>query len=322
MPSHSLATREGISTNKTCLHCSTFALCKPKGDFKLSNIIKRRKTSDYAQIHNGALQELDDIRSIGLISHLMSLPDTWIISKMQLYKKFGRGPITNAIKELEAKKYWVTIQYREGKKTLYYYNVSDVAFDDSEVLNMIEEVNQGGRRITFISESFAHLVSIVENQQLKTESATFEDSSIVDFEQLTVNNSFSTVENRHLINKEVKTNKEKQNKDKQTLLINKEFLNPIKFKISLLDACNSYYSNFAPSRWSKKTWLTLIEKFVNEKMQDEAYISVPADKIQSYAYQSLKNMAYSHDFKNDKIERKIPFYDWLNADTEDDELPY
>jgi len=37
---------------------------------------------------------------------------------MQLYKKFGRGPITNAIVELEDKKYWVIIQYREGKKPL------------------------------------------------------------------------------------------------------------------------------------------------------------------------------------------------------------
>ena len=96
----------------------------------MNGIIKRRKTSDYAQIHNEALQQLVDIRSIGLISHLMSLPKSWIISKMQLYSKFGRGPITNAIKELESKKYWVTIQYRDGKKTLYYYNVSDVAFDE------------------------------------------------------------------------------------------------------------------------------------------------------------------------------------------------
>ena len=56
----------------------------------MSGIIKRRKTSDYAQIHNGALQNLEDIRSIGLISHLMSLPESWTISKMQLYKKFGQ----------------------------------------------------------------------------------------------------------------------------------------------------------------------------------------------------------------------------------------
>jgi hypothetical protein len=41
----------------------------------MNAIIKRRKTTDYAQIHNNALQQLEDIRSIGLIAHLMSLPE-------------------------------------------------------------------------------------------------------------------------------------------------------------------------------------------------------------------------------------------------------
>ncbi|WP_045518114.1 hypothetical protein [Neobacillus niacini] len=286
----------------------------------MNGIIKRRKTTDYAQIHNGALQQLEDVRSIGLIAHLMSLPDTWVISKMQLYSKFGRGPITNAIKELEAKKYWVTIQYRDGKKTLYYYNVSDVAFDDSEVLNMIAEVNQGGFKIIAISESFTHLISIGENQQFKkTDNPEIVVSSIVDFEQFKINCSNSTVENEHLLNKVLETNKEKQNKEKETFVnlqgIN-NFLNPIQFKISLIDACNSCYSEFAPSRWSKQQWLTLIETFVNEKIEDEAYIRVPADKIKSYAYASLKNIAHKVDLKNGKTHLsstgEIPYYDWLN----------
>ncbi|MCM3411888.1 hypothetical protein [Metabacillus litoralis] len=286
----------------------------------MSGIIKRRKTSDYAQIHNGALQQLEDIRSIGLISHLMSLPESWVISKMQLYSKFGRGPITNAIKELEAKKYWVTIQYRNGKKTLYYYNVSDVAFDDSEVLNMIEEVNQGGHKITSISESFTHLVSIGGNQQLKREDNSSVGSCVVDSEQLMVNNSLSTVENRHLLNKYRKTNKEKQNKDKETLLINKE-LTPTEFQTCLTDSCNDFYTEFAPTRWNKQQWNTLIESFVNETISEGRYIKVPADKIQGYAYQSLKNIAYKFDLKNGRIERKIPFYNWLENDT-DEEIPY
>ena len=250
----------------------------------------------------------------------MSLPESWTISKMQLYKKFGRGPTTNAIKELEAKKYWVTIQYRDGKKTLYYYNVSDIAFDDSEVLNMIQEVNQGGFKITAISESFAHLISIVENQQPTTEDNLSVHSSIVENEQLMVNNSPSTVENRHLINKHRQTNSNKQNKDKQTLLINKE-LTPIEFKVALLDACNSYYSEFSPSRWNKKAWITLVETFVNETISTERYINVPADKIQPYAYASLKNMAHKFDLKNNRVEHKLPFYNWLESDT-DDEMPY
>lgn len=286
----------------------------------MNGIIKRRKTSDYAQIHNGALQNLEDIRSIGLISHLMSLPEGWEIKKMQLYKKFGRGPITNAIAELEDKKYWVTVQYRDGKKTLYYYQVSDVAFTDSEVLNMIQEVNQSGFKITSVSESFAHLISIGGNQQLKTEDNLSDDSCIVENEQLMVNSSPSTVENRHLINTYIQTNSNKKNKDKQTLLINKE-LSPAKFKIALLDACNSHYSEFALNRWSKKQWLTLVEKFVNETIEEGRYKNIPQDKIQGYAYQSIKNMAYKFDLKNGRIERKFPLFNWLESDT-DEEMPY
>ncbi|WP_045522839.1 hypothetical protein [Neobacillus niacini] len=286
----------------------------------MNGIIKRRKTSDYAQIHNGVLQELEDIRSIGLISHLMSLPESWVISKMQLYSKFGRGPITNAIKELEAKKYWVTIKYREGKKTLYYYQVSDVAFDDSEVLTMIAEVNQGGFKIIALSESFTHLLSIGENRQLnETVNPKIVDSSIVEFEQLMVNSSPSTVENRHLLNKVLETNKEKQNKEKETFVnlqgIN-NFLNPIQFKIALIDACNSCYSEFAPNRWSKQAWLTLIETFVNEKLETEAYKRVPAHRIKSYARGAVRNMAHKVDLKNGKVEFSstgdLPYFDWLN----------
>ena len=99
------------------------------------------------------------------------------------------------------------------------------------------------------------------------------------------------------------------------MLINKE-LTPIEFKIALLDACNSYYSEFSPNRWSKQAWITLIETFVNETISTERYINVPADKIQGYAYASLKNMAYKFDLKNGRIEYssgdEIPFYDWLN----------
>lgn len=292
----------------------------------MSGIIKRRKTSDYAQIHNGALQQLEDIRSIGLISHLMSLPDTWEIKKMQLYKKFGRGPITNAIAELETKKYWVTIQYRDGKKTLYYYNVSDVAFTDYEVLNMIHEVKQGGFKITKISESFVHLLSISENQQWNNDHDISEDSCIVENEQRIVNNASSTIDNRQLLNKYKKTNSNKKNNVKQILLINKE-LTADEFQILLTNSCNKFYNVFAVGRWSKKQWNTLIVKFVTETIEEGRYRNVSIENIEGYAYVSIKSMAYKFDIKNgvkvlnDKINNKIeaPFYNWLEVDNEDEE---
>ncbi|UDY80728.1 dNA replication protein [Geobacillus phage GR1] len=165
----------------------------------MSNIIKRRKTVQYAQIHNSPLQTLEDIRSIGLIAHLMSLPETWEIRKMQLYSKFGRAAISHAIKELEEKKHWIDIKYRNGKKNEHVYYISDIPFKDEEVEELISEV-QIDFKIMEISEAFKHLLSIGENQQLK-ESRQINDFSIVENQQLNINSSFSTVENEHLLNK-------------------------------------------------------------------------------------------------------------------------
>ncbi|MCY8720683.1 MULTISPECIES: hypothetical protein [Bacillus] len=108
------------------------------------------------------------------------------------------------------------------------------------------------------------------------------------------------------------------------MLINKE-LTPTQFKIVLISACNDFYSEFAPTRWNKKQWITLIETFVNETISTGRYINVPADKIQAYAYASLKNMAYKFDLKNDRVnkEGKFPFFNWLEANSDsDDEMTY
>lgn len=284
----------------------------------MNGIIKRRKTADYAQIHNNALQELDDIRAVGLIAHLMSLPEDWVIRKMQLYNKFGRGPISNGIEELEAKKYWVDIKYRDGKKNFHYYNASDIPFNDDEVKEFIVEVISAGFKIMELSAPFIHLLSSVENQQLNRTRKTA-DSSIVDSEQLNVNNSNSNVENQQLLNIFIKTNNKQINNDKQTLLINKE-LTAGEFKICLIDSCNEFYTEFALNRWDKKQWHTLIETFAMETLQSGRYINVPTDKIKGYAYQSLKNMAHKFDLKYDKKEfdmvinnhRPVPFYNWID----------
>lgn len=95
----------------------------------MSNVIKRRHTNQYAQIHNNPLQnDLVDLRAIGLLSHLMSLPSDWVIYKTQLYKKFSRKNIDAAWKELASKNYIIGFNcYVNGKKQSY-YNVSDIPF--------------------------------------------------------------------------------------------------------------------------------------------------------------------------------------------------
>ncbi|EXJ17373.1 hypothetical protein Y693_28490 (plasmid) [Bacillus anthracis str. 95014] len=87
----------------------------------MNNVIKRRHTIQYAQIHNNPLQnDLVDLRAIGLLSHLMSLPSDWIIYKTQLYKKFSRKNIDAAWKELANKNYIIGFNcYVNGKNNLF-----------------------------------------------------------------------------------------------------------------------------------------------------------------------------------------------------------
>ncbi len=106
----------------------------------MNNIIKRRHTNQYAQIHNNPLQnDLVDLRAIGLLSHLMSLPSDWIIYKTQLYKKFSRKNIDAAWKELANKNYIIGFNcYIDGKKKAF-YNVSDIPFVPDELYTFIRD---------------------------------------------------------------------------------------------------------------------------------------------------------------------------------------
>lgn len=106
----------------------------------MSTIIKRRHTNQYAQIHNNPLQhDLKDLRAIGLLSHLMSLPNDWIIYKTQLYQKYSRKNIDTAWKELVHKNYIIGFNcYVDGKKQTY-YSVSDIPFIPEEFSNLIYE---------------------------------------------------------------------------------------------------------------------------------------------------------------------------------------
>ena len=124
----------------------------------MNGIFKRRKTGNFAQIENEGLQTLTDIRSIGVLSHLMSFPENWVVQKMQLYKKFGKGHMEKAIAELEKRKYWVSIKYRSGSLNYYNYTISDFPFADHEVIELIERVREAKFEIKEISEAFRHLL--------------------------------------------------------------------------------------------------------------------------------------------------------------------
>ncbi|SEN89092.1 hypothetical protein SAMN05192533_12526 [Mesobacillus persicus] len=284
-----------------------------------NGIIKRRKTSEFAQIQNQVLQDLTDIRSIGLIAHLMSMPANWEIRKTHLYSKFGRGPISSGITELEEKKYWVEIVYRVGSQFVHDYHLSDVAFTDEEVSDMVNIIREANFPIRSISAPFIHLVPSTTASK-KEESET--QASTVDFQQSNSYSTNSTVENQQLLNKERQRKRKQINKDKRNIVnLQQEppFLEDEVFRQALTSTCQDYYPQYAPGRWSKQAWQTLIETFVEETLNDGKYRSVPSDKIPSYARAAILNMVHAFDRKSGRKsihmiipERPVPFYDWVS----------
>jgi hypothetical protein len=266
----------------------------------MDSIIKRRKATNYAQIHNQALQQLEDVRAIGLLAHLMSLPSDWTIKKLYLYKKFGRAAVMKGLAELEEKKYWVQIKYRDGKVNGFAYYVSDMPFTEEEVISFIKEVVEAGCSIMDISTPFFYLLSSV------------------DFEQLKMNDSTSTVEKRQLLKKEKEINMNKQHIDKQNIVTSNKLLSIDEFKVELTKACHELYTKFALTRWSKQAWNRIITQFVTETIKEGRHMTIPLKNIKAYATCAVKNMACRSDLKHGRKTEigkgLVWFYNWLEEE--------
>lgn len=151
----------------------------------MSGIIKTRKENRFTTLHNEPLQTLKNLKSIGLLSYLMSLPSDWTIYKTQLAKKFGRGPVNTAFEELLENRYLFIIKTRVGKSDDYLYYISDTAFSDDYIREEIANCKQS------ITEVTAH------NFAYKNED-TEQDFSDVDFRQSKTDSPKRTVQNRQL----------------------------------------------------------------------------------------------------------------------------
>jgi DNA-binding MarR family transcriptional regulator len=99
-------------------------------------------------------------------------------------------------------------------------------------------------------------------------------------------------------------------------IVNKE-----SHKSFLINLCNEHYAELSVGRWSKKQWNTLVNKFVDEIIEEDREIQYP----KAYIIESLQTMAYKYDLRHGRIERrlpvnsKVPFYNWLD---ERDDMPY
>jgi hypothetical protein len=283
-----------------------------------NGIIKRRKQKNFAQIQNQALQSLTVIRAIGVLAHLMSMPDNWVIRKTHLYSKFGRGPVSSGIAVLEELGHWVQLSSRDGGENIHLYHLSDVVFTELEVQEMILEVEKAGFKVKHISELFRHLLLPQIEEPL-------DPFSTVDFQQLNFSSPFSTVENQQLLKKEEQRKREQIPID-QIHIVNSQdthdpMIHPDEFIKAITLACHELYVEYAPGRWSKRSWQPLTETFIKETIETNRYKNIPGDQIRAYAEASIRKMAFFHDKKHQKIPMEViipthlvSFSEWLNAD--------
>lgn len=151
----------------------------------MSGIIKTRKENRFTTLHNEPLQTLKNLKSIGLLAYLMSLPSDWTIYKTQLAKTFGRGPVNTAFEELLENRYLFIIKTRVGKSDDYLYYVSDTTFSDDYIREEIANCKQS------ITEVTAHNFTYKNGD-------TVQDFSDVDFRQSKTDSPKRTVQNRQL----------------------------------------------------------------------------------------------------------------------------
>lgn len=300
-------------------------------------IVKRRKTTQYMQLNNFPVQQdLDDLAAIGLLTYIMSLPESWNLHKTFLQTKFSRRKVDGAWKLLAEKGYIVGfIAYVDRKKT-YFYNVSDIKFAEDEYLEFIEETlkeildENENAAISSLSPMPDNIYSIPDENSEKPQET--QENSVPHV----LYDTKSTVQNVPLLNKyKEKKYKEKNIKDKENFNCNfkevasndvkdsfKEktvaneptnnllpdeskiesseeiYLEKDEFRDLLINQCNSFYTQFSLGRWNKKQWNTLVEKFVSDTIISERYKTVPTNKIAGYAFKSLERICDNSDYKH------------------------
>lgn len=152
--------------------------------------------------------------------------------------------------------------------------MSDIPFTQNDFDEFIESINQtvkdGGQNI-IKPEPIKDSPFNVQNVQYKKYSTKRTTTKETETKE--------TYTNKHLLS-----------------IVNKG--SPEEIEKELINICNKFYTQFALGRWSKNQWNTLIKRFVSELVYSGKYLQIDSDRIESYIYKSLVNIADHHDYKN------------------------
>ncbi|MCU5407955.1 hypothetical protein OCA16_25790 [Bacillus cereus] len=181
---------------------------------KRDNVVKRRHTSEYAQIHNKPLQDdLSDLRAIGLLSHMMSRPADWVFRKSQLHSQFSRKNVDAAWKVLVGKNYIIGFYCHVSGRKKHFYNVSDLPFTSED---FYEFVNEEVYCLLEDGETVMHINPIdgltLDTTELSTIVPTVQQSKKICSETIAPKEQYSENSTKGATTKERDTNKKTKTK--------------------------------------------------------------------------------------------------------------
>ena len=178
----------------------------------LPGIVKVRKTSFYTQVHSHPIQQdLEDLRSIGLLAYVQSMSEDFVLHKSFLYSKFSRRNVEAAIKELTAKNYWFSLKLHYQGQIIYAHYISDVIFSEEQI---IEEVfSLEGAKFLGISTGYEGLEKQLHDLYNSKKDRQISVSSAVQFVQHNLCSTNCTSNYNKLNNNQLNNNQLKDIKD-------------------------------------------------------------------------------------------------------------
>src|SRR5699024_1182503 len=119
------------------------------------------------------------LQAIGLLVNLQSYPETWVISKSELYKRYsknGKTSVANAWNELVENNFIVQFHKREGKTNQYVYYFSLTPFTENDIKEIYNKSTTNSKskyklkklnKPLFESQSLSFWFSTSQNEHLK-----------------------------------------------------------------------------------------------------------------------------------------------------------
>lgn len=130
------------------------------------SVFRINKNKNYTCMSNYHLKDKNlSLKAIGLLSKMLSLPDTWNYSKNGLVSicKEGRTVIESALKELKENGYLEITQERENGKFQYVYNIYEKPH--TENLHTVNQLQLNTKELNTDNNTLLHLFYLYINKE-------------------------------------------------------------------------------------------------------------------------------------------------------------